>query len=117
MISSDYQEAKNVDTEGAQIMPNTRTRTVTLHVVAGVTVNWLVGTCTRLEVAAGSPRRVSAVRFSVDGRVVATAHHGVNGVWSATAKLSRGAHAVVATAVDSGGRSAVARRRVDGCSG
>jgi len=117
MISSDYQEAKNVDTEGAQIMPNTRTLTVTLRVVSAVTVNWLVGTCRRLQVAAGSPDGVTAVRFSVAGRVIATARHGVHGVWSAAARLSRGTHVVVATAVDSGGRIAVATRMVRACGG
>jgi subtilisin family serine protease len=117
MISSDYQEAKNVDTEGAQIMPNTRTRTVTLRVVPGVTVNWLQGSCRGFEVTAGSPRRVTAVRFSVDGHVAATARHGVHGVWSATARLSRGTHAVVATAVDATGRTAVATRMVRACGG
>jgi hypothetical protein len=117
MISSDYQEAKNVDTEGSQIMPNTRTRTVALRVVSDVTVNWLVGTCKLLEVAAGSPRRVSAVRFSVDGRVVATARHGAQGIWTAAARLSRGRHAVVATAVDNSGRTAVAKRMVRACGG
>jgi minor extracellular serine protease Vpr len=117
MISSDYQEAKNVDTEGAQIMPNTRTRTVTLRVVSGATVNWLLGTCRQLEVTAGSPRGVTVVRFSVDGRVVATARHGLHGVWSAAARLSRGTHTVVATAVDNSGRTAVATRMVRACSG
>jgi hypothetical protein len=117
MVSSDYQEAKNVDTEGARIMPNTRTRTVTLQVVRGATVNWLLGTCTQLDVAAGSPRRIAVVRFSVDGRVVATAHHGVHGIWSATTRLRRGRHAVVATAVDDGGHTAVAKRMVRACSG
>jgi hypothetical protein len=115
LISSDYQEAKNVDTEGPQIMPNTRTRTVTVHVVAGVSVNWLVGTCTRLTVAAGSPRRVAEVRFSVSGHVVATARHGVNGIWSTGAQLPAGTHAVVATAVDSRGRTAAAKRIVRAC--
>jgi hypothetical protein len=117
MISSDFQEAKNVDTEGPQIMPNTRTRTVTLRVVAGVTVNWLRATCRRLQVTAGSPQRVAVVRFSVDGRVVAASRHGVHGVWSATTTLPRGTHAVVATAVDASGRHAVATRMVRTCSG
>jgi hypothetical protein len=115
MISSDYQEAKNVDTEGARIMPNTRTRTVTLHVVSGVTVNWLVGACGQLEVAAGSPLGVTAVRFSVADRVVATVRRGVHGVWTAAPRLPRGAHVVVATAVDGSGRTAVATRIVRAC--
>jgi hypothetical protein len=98
-------------------MPNTRTRTVTLRVVPGVTVNWLLGTCRQLEVSAGSPRRITAVRFAVHGRVVATARHGVHGVWSAAPQLSRGTHEVVATAVDRSGRTAVATRRVSACGG
>jgi hypothetical protein len=117
MISSDYQEAKNVDTTGAQIMPNTRTRTVTLRVVSGVTVNWLVGSCTRLEVSAGSPRRVDAVRFSIDGRPFVNAGHGAQGIWSVARRLPRGTHTVVATAVDTSGHTAVAKRMVGACSG
>ncbi len=41
MISSDFQEAKNIDTIGPSIMPNTRVATARLHVVAGVAVDWL----------------------------------------------------------------------------
>jgi hypothetical protein len=115
MLSADYQEAKNVDTEGSEILPNTRTRTVVLRVVDGVTVNWLDATCRRLEATAGSPGRVREVRFTVAGRVVATVRRGVQGIWSTAVRLPRGAHAIVATAVDSSGRVANATHMVRAC--
>ena len=115
MMSSDFQEAKNVDTEGSKIMPNTRTRSASLRVVDGVTVDWLLEQCSRLEVTAGSPNRVVAVRFAVDGHTVATARHGAKGIWSAHVRLRIGKHVLVATAVDSKGATASARQVVRGC--
>ena len=41
IASSDFQEAKNVDTSGTSIMPNTRTVSTRLHVSHGPTVSWL----------------------------------------------------------------------------
>jgi hypothetical protein len=122
MISSDYQESKNVDTSGAKIMPNTRTVTAALHVVRGVSVDWLLptgGACTprrtRVEVTAGSPRGVAAVRFAVDGRRVATERAGDQGLWSASLRLPPGRHAITATAVDAGRATAAVRRIVRVC--
>jgi minor extracellular serine protease Vpr len=117
MMSSDFQEAKNVDTQGSKIMPNTRTAAATAHVVAGVTADWLVTQCTRLAIAAGSPRGVAVVRFTVDGRRVATVRRGVQGIWTAHVHLRGGRHALVATAVDTKGISTSARRMVGACSG
>jgi hypothetical protein len=117
MLSSDYQETKNIDTASPSIMPNTRTATATVRVVDGVTVDWLLGRCTRLEVAAGSNRRVRLVRFAVAGRALATVHRRSNGIWSARVHLPRGTHVVLATALDAGGRAATARRIVRSCSG
>jgi hypothetical protein len=117
LMSSDFQEAKNVDTSGRKLMPNTRTTSVRVRVVAGTTVSWLRATCRRLTVVAGSPRRVVAVRFSVDGRRVATDRSGSQGVWSSGVRIRRGKHTVVATAVDGKGGTASARRTVRSCSG
>jgi hypothetical protein len=116
MMSSDFQESKNVDTQGSKIMPNTRTAGASMHVVAGVAVDWLLTQCRRLEAAAGSPARVRSVRFDIDGRRVATVRHGVGGIWSASVRLARGRHVLVATAVDARGRAAAARRIVGTCS-
>jgi subtilisin family serine protease len=121
MLSSDFQETKNVDTKGTSIMPNTRTKTRTISVVARPTVNWLLPAQTAcagrrlLEVAAGSTVRVRVVRFSVDDRVVATDRTASNGLWAATARLPRSGRVLVATAVDADGRTASARRTVRVC--
>jgi hypothetical protein len=75
MVSSDYQEAKNIDTIGPNIMPNTRAVVTKLHVVAGAAVDWLLptaGVCGQpkqpLIVAASGPGGISSVRFFVDGK-------------------------------------------------
>jgi hypothetical protein len=124
MISSDFQESKNIDTIGSKLMPNTRTASAQLHVVAGVTVDWLLpaaGTCaarsTRVEVVAGSPAGVARVVFSVDGKPRATRRSGTQGVWSATVPLGRGKHVLVVTAVDKKHHTASVRRIVRTCSG
>jgi minor extracellular serine protease Vpr len=122
MISSDYQEAKNIDTSGAKIMPNTRTASAAVHVVAGIAVDWLVpngNACVarraKLEVAAEGPARLDAVRFLVDGRRAATDRTGDQGIWASTVTLKRGRHVLVATAVDAKGSTASARRIVRVC--
>lgn len=117
LMASDFQEAKNVDTSGRTIMPNTRTTSVRVSVVAETTVSWVRVSCRRLTVVAGSPRRVVAVRFSVDGRRVATDRSGSQGLWSSAVRIARGKHTIVATAVDAKGHAASARRTVRSCSG
>jgi minor extracellular serine protease Vpr len=118
--SSDFQEAKNVDTAGTSIMPNTRTISVPLHVVRGPAVDWLLPgpqACLagRLEVAASGTQ---AVRFELDGRRVAVVRRGSQGIWSTTVRtstLARGRHVVTAVALAANGRSASARRIVRVC--
>ena len=97
-------------------MPNTRTAAAAMHVVSGLAVDWLLTQCRRLEVAAGSPARVTSVRFEVDGRHVVTARHGPDGFWSANVRLARARHVLLATAVDAKGRKSSARRIVGTCS-
>ena len=122
MLASDFQEAKNIDTSGRSIMPNTRTASATLHVVAGMSVNWLLplsGTCgtrrTRVQVTADGPRRIGHVAFSVDGRRAASVYGDRQGIWSTAVSLKRGRHVLVATAVDVKGHRASARRMVRTC--
>jgi minor extracellular serine protease Vpr len=120
LTSSDYQESKNVDTVGVAIMPNTRSRTVRLRVVDGPAAAWVApGACVarRLVVAASSPRRVTRVRFAIDGKRVAVATKGTAGLWSATVKrrLAPGRHRLDAVAVDASGSTASARRIVPAC--
>jgi subtilisin family serine protease len=124
MVSSDFQEAKNIDTSGNKLMPNTRTASTQLHVVDGVTADWLLPAAdacaprrTTLEVVAGSPVGVARVVFSVDGRQRATSRTGSQGLWTARVSLGRGRHVVVATAVDKRRRTAEVRRMVRTCNG
>ncbi len=125
MIASDYQEAKNIDTIGPSIMPNTRTSVVGMRVVPGVAADWLApaaGTCVRTGaraiVAASAPGRVSSVRFALDGRQFAVDHTDDQGVWSAgLPAVKHGAHTLTATAVAANGSRAAVRRKVRVCSG
>ncbi len=124
--SSDFEEAKNVDTTGTAIMPNTRFTSAKLQVVAGVAVNWLVPetqACLvksqRLVVVASSTSAVKSVRFAVDGRTVAVAKNGAAGVfgatWKGSAAAAHGKHSLTATAVDGGGHTGSAQRLVVSC--
>jgi hypothetical protein len=126
LISSDFQEAKNIDTIGPSIMPNTRVAAAQLHVVAGAAVDWLspsANTCAakrqRLVVAASAARPIASVRFAVDGRRFAVVRAGEHGLWRATlpARLAHGRHRLVATAVDVRGQRAAATRTVRACTG
>jgi hypothetical protein len=115
--SSDFQEAKNIDTAGTSLMPNTRAVSVQLRVVSGPAVDWLVPepqTCLameqRFEVAASGAREV---HFQIDRTNVATVHKSQDGIWSATVatgSLARGSHLLTAVAVGMhGGLSSNAR--------
>jgi hypothetical protein len=127
MISSDYQEAKNIDTTGAKIMPNTRTAAATMHVVPGAAVDVLIpsqNACIakpqRVTVAASSPSEVTSVRFAVDGRRFAVDRTGEQEIWSATLtrRLAPGRrHTLTVVAVDAKGRTASSSRTVRACRG
>ncbi|MGH3049063.1 MAG: Ig-like domain-containing protein, partial [Gaiellaceae bacterium] len=125
IMSSDFEEAKNVDTSGTSIMPNTRTISVKLHVGTGPTVSWLSpagGVCVAkpqpLAVAAGSTAHVTGVRFLLDGKRIATGRANADGTWSATwssAKAKHGKHVLSAVVRDKRGRSATAKLHVRVC--
>jgi hypothetical protein len=124
MISSDYQEAKNIETVGPSIMPNTRTASATLRVVGGTAVDWLLptlGLCgparPTLAVAASAPGGISSVRFSIDGKRAAGSHAIGEGLWTTSVSLSRGKHSVVATAVGAKHKTASTTRIVRVCGG
>jgi hypothetical protein len=119
LVSSDYQESKNIDTTGTAIMPNTRSLRVRLQVVGGPAVNWVAPAgciARRLVVAASSTARVARVRFSIDGRRVAVVTRRKAGLWTATVRPpSRGGHRLDAVVVDAKGRTASSRRIVRAC--
>jgi minor extracellular serine protease Vpr len=124
--ASDYQETKNVNTSGPEILPNTAFKSVSIAAAARPAVTWLApdpsarcarGTV-RLIVAASSPRRISSVRFYDGTRRLAIVRKGTAGLYVAdwkTGKAKRGAHSLAAVARDAGGRTATARERVRVC--
>jgi len=121
--SSDFEEAKNVDTTGTNIMPNTRYVSTSVRVVSGPAVSWVLPgakTClvkgTRLAAAASAAAGLKRVRFELDGRPAGAAKL-AGGLW--TAKLAtrpaKGRHVLTAIAVDRKGASAAARQAISSC--
>jgi minor extracellular serine protease Vpr len=125
MQASDYQEAKNINTVGDAIYPNTAFKRVRLTVVNGPTLTWIdppESSCAlandRLVVVASSPKQVKSVTFTDDGRRVGVDRTGPGGIYSVpwkTRNLRKGTHHLVATIADAGGRTANAGRNVKVC--
>jgi hypothetical protein len=125
MGASDYQETKNVNTSGSNVMPNTRVRGAVLHVVSGPALTWIAPearSCTRaptrLLVVARSTRPVRSVRFLVDGRRIARVKRQSDGLYPADWRIGRarrGAHRLRAVVTDAAGRRFAASRTVRVC--
>ena len=125
VLASDYQEAKNVNTIGNDLMPNTNFLETRLTVVNGPTVTWIeppAHTCALknddLVVVAASTTKVAKVVFRDNGRQVGVDRQGPGGVFGAvwhTTKLKRGVHHLTATVVDRSGRQAAAGRQFKVC--
>ncbi len=125
LVASDFQEAKNIETIGPDILPNTAFKSVRIRGVGGPALSWIVpgaGACVpgnaRLIVAASSTKKVLAVRFLVDGRQVDLDKHGTAdlfvGSWHASA-AKIGPHLLSAVARDQGGHTLTANRNVRVC--
>jgi minor extracellular serine protease Vpr len=124
-LASDYQESKNVDQAGANILPNTVFRELKLRAVRGPTVTWLlpkakacVAKREGLFVSAASLRGVRAVLYFDGGHRLAKVKRGFEGLYSAvwkTSKAHRGPHVLRAVVVDKRGALASARRTVRVC--
>jgi hypothetical protein len=124
MRASDFQEAKNINTVGNDIYPNTRFKQVKLTVVNGPTVTWVqppARVCAlkneRLVVVADSTKKVKQVVFTDNGARIGVDKKG-SGVYSftwKTAKLKQGTHNLLATVTDAAGRKASAGRVLRVC--
>jgi minor extracellular serine protease Vpr len=120
MLAADNQEAKNVNTIGANALPNTAIKTSRLRVVDGPAATWLspgAGACaTRKEplvVLASDTARISSVTFFDGKRKVATVKNGALDLFVAdwnTGRLAHGRHALRAVVTDRSGRHATASR-------
>ena len=123
--SSDYQESKNTNTSGDELMPNTRFRQVRLRVVNRPTIVWLrpetracVARREQLLVLGSAPAAIRSVRFLRDGRRLRTVRRGTAGLYSTTmttAGMARGTHRLTAVLRDARGRTAAATRIVRVC--
>ena len=123
--AADFQEAKNVDSVGDELLPNTAFAAGPLRVVNGPVVTWLapesrecVPRRAPLVVLASSPVAVRSVRF-VDGRrTIATVRRGDAGVFTTTwrnGSAAKGRHVLRAIVTDARGRQARAERAVRIC--
>jgi hypothetical protein len=126
VFGSDFQETKNIHTEGVNPMPNSRFGGARLSVVARPTVTWILpskGSClarprAKLQVVAGSNATVSSVGLFDGKRQIARVRKNVGGVytfnWRTTGKR-RGKHVLTAVASDTRGREVEATRSVRIC--
>jgi minor extracellular serine protease Vpr len=125
LSAADFQEAKNVNGVGNNILPNTAFRSVSITGVAGPAVSWVsppenacVEKAVALIVVASSTTRVRSVRFLVDDRQVAIDRSGASDVFTGTwqARLAlRGPHVLTAIATDSAGQTFSATRKLRVC--
>jgi hypothetical protein len=125
LSAADFQEAKNVNVVGNNILPNTAFRSVSITGVSGPAVSWVSpreNACVEKTVAlvavASSTRPVRSVRFLVDGKQVAIDRTGASdvftGTWQAAFAL-RGPHTLSALATDASGRTFSATRTIRVC--
>ena len=125
-LVSDNQESKNVNTIGANALPNTTIKTATLAVVNGPAVTWIVpessACATRsqpLGVLASDTAKIKGVTFLDGTKKIATDTTGNADIYSTawkTGKAARGRHVLHAVVVDGSGRRATATRVVRVCS-
>ncbi len=125
LTASDFQEAKNVNSVGSDILPNTAFRRVAIRAVSGPALTWVVpatnecvGRSAGLLVVASSTSRIRSVRFFADGRRIGVDRRGTAGVFTGswgTRLVHAGHHELTAVATDAGGRTLAATRDVRVC--
>jgi hypothetical protein len=118
--AADYQESKNVDTLGDELLPNTAFASGRIKVVNGPTIDWLVPEIREcvparapLIVVAGSTAAIRSVRFFDNRKPIATVKRGGAGLYSAVWKragAAKGRHTLRAIVTDAKGRKAEAQR-------
>ena len=124
LVSSDFQETKNVNTSGPDAMPNTSYTAAPLTVTKGPAVTWLlpdrnqcVAKTARLLVAASATAAISGVRFYDGKRRIATVTRGPAGLYATdwkTGGKKAGKH-VLRAVVSAEARSVSAERVVRLC--
>jgi len=123
--AADFQEAKNVDSVGDELLPNTAFAAGSVRVVNGPTITWLspeirqcVPARAQLVVAAASTTAIRSVRFLDGGRSVATIKRRSGGLFGTiwrNGQARKGRHMLRAVVTDAKGRKAEAQRAVRVC--
>jgi len=125
ITAADYQESKNVNSVGSDILPNTAFRRVGITGVSGPALTWVapaenecVAKTASLVTVASSTKRVRSVRFLVGGKQISIDRKGTadvfTGTWG-TRLVPAGRHELRAVATDAGGRTFTATRHVKVC--
>jgi hypothetical protein len=125
VVASDFQETKNINTESASPMPNTRFSGFRAEVAARPAVTWILPrprACLaprqRLLVVANDNVPISSVGFFDGNRQIGRVRKNVAGLYELTWRTSgrrKGAHVLRAVASDVRGREAEATRTVRIC--
>jgi hypothetical protein len=125
VFASDFQETKNINTEGTNPMPNSRFAGVRVAVVNRPAVSWITpdrNAClparARLQVVANSPSVVSSVGFFDGKQQIGRVRRNTNRIYTLNWRTSgkrRGAHVLTAVASDVRGREAESSLRVRIC--
>ncbi len=125
VAASDLQESKNVNTIGANVMPNTTFARKRLSVVKGPVLTWLApaaGRCVPrragLVVVASDTHAIASVAFYDGKRRIARVERGVAGLYATTwssSKLPHGRHTLRAVVADKAGKQATSTRVVRVC--
>ncbi len=123
--AADFQEAKNVDSVGDDLLPNTAFASGSLRVVDGPTVAWLdpdVRSCVSrtapLVAIANSSTAIQSVRFLDGSRGISVIKRSGGGLYAAVwrnGEAKKGKHLLRAIVVDAKGRKAEAQRIVRVC--
>jgi minor extracellular serine protease Vpr len=122
---SDYQETKNVNTIGADVMPNTSFLQFRLDVVDHPAVTWLLPLGTscldptqRLLALASATKEIASVTFFDGKNKIGSTTKGAAGLFAIdwkTGAIARGSHKLRAIVRDAAGKAAEADRFVRAC--
>ena len=125
LVASDYQEAKNINVETANPLPNTKVQGARMEAVNGPTVTWITptkGRCLsarqRLLVVANDNVQISSVGFFDGNRQIGRIRKNVASLYETTWRTSgkrKGARTLRAVASDVRGREAEASLAVRIC--
>jgi hypothetical protein len=125
IVASDYQEAKNINTESDSPLPNTRFAGLRAEAVPRPTVTWITpekGKCLaarqRLQIVANDNVQISSVGFFDGQRQIGRVQKNTAGIYELNWRTSgrrKGPHVLTAVASDVRGREAEASQTVRIC--